>query len=195
LRGNPAPKLQVGCGPFSLDGWLNTDLLSGDIYLNAEKKLPFENDSFNFIFCEHFIEHLYGDNGLKFLKECHRILRIGGVIRITTPDLEKLIELYFDTNPFARREECLRVIYGQESKLSPCEFFNNYMHNWGHKFIYDRESIASMLTKIGFTNLTFCDNKRSNHEALINLERHFEDYARLNPAETLIIEAEKQQER
>jgi predicted SAM-dependent methyltransferase len=192
VRNTSVPKLQIGCGYNFLNGWLNADIISGDIYLNATKIMPFKDKTFDFIFCEHFIEHISIDNSLKFLKECYRILKKGGIIRITTPDLEKLIKLYFDTNEFVKREELMRVIYGKEASLSPCELFNNYMHHWRHKFIYDKNFLASILMKTGFTNLTFCENKKSNHEALVNLEIHYEDYAWLNPAETFIIEAEKE---
>ena len=149
------------------------------------------NNTFSFIFCEHFIEHLSVDDGPKFLKECYRILRVGGILRITTPDLNKLIRLYFDVNEFAKREEVMKVIYGKEANLPPCEMFNNYMRRWGHKFIYDTEFLTSILKKAGFTNFTFCENKKSNHEDLANIERHYEDYKWMNPAETITIEAEK----
>jgi predicted SAM-dependent methyltransferase len=191
LRNNPEPKLQVGCGPNSLEGWLNADLIYGDIYVNATKKLPFGDNTLNFVFCEHLIEHFSKKEGFRLLKESYRVLKIGGIIRITTPDLQKLIRLYFDTNQFAKREDCIRVIYGSEARLSTCEYFNNYMHRWGHKFIYDEQFIRTVLTQIGYANLTFCNNKESKHKALLNLEKHFEKYPWLNQAETLIVEAEK----
>ena len=191
LRNHSEPKLQVGCGYNFLNGWLNADLSSGDIYLNAKKKMPFKDNGFNFIFCEHFLEHLSLTGGLKFLKECHRILKTDGIIRITTPDLEKLIDLYFDKNRFVKRQELIEMLYGKEASLSSCELFNNHMHNWRHKFIYDKNFITVTLTKIGFKDVTFCENKKSEHKELVNLERHNEKYEWLNPAETLITEARK----
>ena len=162
LRDHSEPKLQVGCGSNFLTGWLNADITSGDIYFNAEKKMPVKDEVFNFVFCEHFLEHLSLTSSSKFLKECHRILKTGGIIRITTPDLEKLIDLYFDKNSFVKRQELIKTLYGEKATLSSCELFNNYMHNWGHKFIYDKSFITLTLTKIGFKDITFCENKKAN---------------------------------
>jgi len=191
LKNAPVARLQIGCGHNFLKGWLNADIIAGDIYLNARKKMPFRDDTFDFIYCEHFIEHLSANDGLKFLIECRRILKIRGIIRITTPDLEKLIKLYFDKNKFVKREELIKVIYGKEGTILPCELFNNYMHRWGHQFIYDKEFITSTLEEAGFASLASCENKKSNNEYLANLERHYEGCDWLNPAETLIIEAMK----
>jgi len=190
LKNNKKAKLQVGCGNNFLNGWLNADIVSGDIYLNAERRMPFKANTFDFIFCEHLIEHLIKESGLKFLKECHRILKTGGVIRITAPDLEKIIDLYYDRNKYVKRQELIEK-YGKGAQLQPCELFNDYMHNWGHKFIYDKNLIALTLATIGFTDITFCDNKKSIYLELNGLERHLEEYRFLNPAETFIVEGRK----
>jgi SAM-dependent methyltransferase len=189
LRQTPVPKLQVGCGSNSLKGWLNADIVSGDIYMNATKRMPFCDRTFDFIFCEHFIEHISLGESFQFLQECFRILKINGVIRITTPDLEKLIEIYFDTNKFASREDFIRI-NSDKVRISPCELFNRYFGH-DHKFIYNKEFIQSVLMKIGFVNSTFCSCNKSNHVELVNVEGHASEYEWLNPAETLTIEAER----
>jgi len=152
--------------------------------------MPFKANTFDFIFCEHLIEHLTKESGLKFLKECHRILKTGGVIRITAPDLEKIIDLYYDRNKYVKRQKLIEM-YGKGAQLQPCELFNDYMHNWGHKFIYDKNLIALTLANIGFTDITFCDYKKSSYLELSGLERHLEEYRFLNSAETFIVEGRK----
>jgi hypothetical protein len=42
------PRLQLGAGPHALPGWLNSDLISGDIYLDLGRRLPLPNQSFTF---------------------------------------------------------------------------------------------------------------------------------------------------
>jgi len=190
LKNHDKAKLQVGCGNNLLNGWLNADIVSGDIYLSAKRTMPFRANTFDFIFCEHLIEHLIKENGLKFLKECYRILRAGGVIRITSPDLEKIIDLYYDRNKYMKRQKLIEM-YGKGDQLQPCELFNDYMHNWGHKFIYDKNLIALTLSTIGFEDITFCDCKKSSYLELNGLERHLEEYRSLNLAETFIVECRK----
>lgn len=190
FKRNPITRLQVGCGQNRLEGWLNADLAAGDIYFNAKRRMPFNDNSFNFIFFEHFIEHLDKENGFRFLTDCFRVLKTNGIIRITSPDLEKIIDIYYDRNQFVTRQEVIDA-YGKGSDLEPCELFNDYMHQWGHKFIYDRKMIESTLADIGFDEITFCDCKKSKHKELTNLERHLEKHSFLNPAETFVVEAKK----
>ena len=53
-------KLHVGCGEIYLEDWINIDIESpkADLIHDLRKPLPFEDDSIDFIYNEHFIEHL-----------------------------------------------------------------------------------------------------------------------------------------
>src|SRR5205814_992975 len=55
---------------------------------------PLPDASFDFVFSEHMLEHLSYEEGLACLRECRRVLRPGGRIRIATPSLERLARLY-----------------------------------------------------------------------------------------------------
>jgi predicted SAM-dependent methyltransferase len=97
LRHPGVRKLHLGCGGNILSGWLNTDLEPGSsdvARVDLTERLPFEDACFNYIFSEHVIEHLSYSQGLGMLSECHRVLRSGGRIRISTPDLAFLVDLY-----------------------------------------------------------------------------------------------------
>lgn len=97
LASNDIPKLQIGAGNNPITGWLNTDLepLSEDIlYINALEAMPFDDQVMDYVFCEHMIEHIDYKGGLFMLRECHRILKPGGKIRIATPDVERIVGLY-----------------------------------------------------------------------------------------------------
>ena len=59
-----------------------------DFYYKKGDSLPFNNDSINFIFSEHFLEHLFFDESLSLLRECYRILKPFGVIRTSVPDAD-----------------------------------------------------------------------------------------------------------
>jgi predicted SAM-dependent methyltransferase len=51
-------------------------------------QLQFDDNSFDFIYSEHFFEHLFADEAIALLAECHRILKPKGVIRIVVPDAD-----------------------------------------------------------------------------------------------------------
>ena len=60
LRTAQRPSLHIGCGGNVHAGWLNTDLYNSeaDTYLDATKRFPFEDQTFERVFSEHLIEHL-----------------------------------------------------------------------------------------------------------------------------------------
>ncbi len=84
-------KLQLGCGPHHLrDDWWNTDLRKFpgiDEQLDATSDWRWENQ-LEFIYAEHFIEHLDIIGAFKFAANSHRALKVGGRVRISTPSLE-----------------------------------------------------------------------------------------------------------
>lgn len=113
--------LQIGgdtwnrCGP----GWLNIDgnfdrgdgALFPDVIftddtvrhnmkhiITGESRLPFADNSVQYVYSEHMLEHLLpSGGGLMFLREAWRVLAPGGVLRLVTPDLDKRVWLY--SNP------------------------------------------------------------------------------------------------
>lgn len=78
-------KLNVGCGSNFLPGFINTDA-----ELDITKPLPHEDDSVSFILAEHVVEHVSGPDAFRFMEECHRVLKIGGTLRICVPELTRL---------------------------------------------------------------------------------------------------------
>ena len=59
-----------------------------EFYYQPNGKLEFEDNTFDFIFSEHFFEHLFLDESVELLEECYRILKPHGVIRIVVPDAD-----------------------------------------------------------------------------------------------------------
>src|SRR5262245_6313463 len=89
-------KLHVGCGNNILGGWLNSDYCPSDsrvIHVDATKPFPFVENLFDYVFSEHMIEHVSYLGGLSLLAEACRVLKPGGKIRISTPDLAFLVNL------------------------------------------------------------------------------------------------------
>lgn len=80
-------KVNLGCGEEYKKGWINVDIdktAKADKYCDFNEKLPFENESVDYILCEQVIEHL--DKPIQFLCECHRILKTEGVLRLLFPN-------------------------------------------------------------------------------------------------------------
>lgn len=80
-------KLNFGCGKNKLTGWQNYDM---DI--DIRDPLPFEDASVDFVFAEHVVEHVTSAQAQLFFGECYRVLREGGVLRITVPCITQAYE-------------------------------------------------------------------------------------------------------
>ena len=194
-KNNEIKKLQIGGGNHFKKGWLNGDILNGDIYLDATKKFTIESSSFNYIFAEQFIEHLDFESGKKCLKECFRVLKPNGIVRIATPDLKGLLTIYNNTNSVVNSIEVLnrhKKNHNQDC-LNLCHFLNDNFRFWGHSFIYDIETLETLLLDIGFQNINHVQFGVSNYPELNELEIHA-DTEWMKSAYQIIIEVKKPNE-
>jgi predicted SAM-dependent methyltransferase len=198
LEAHSSRKLQLGAGPNILPGWLNTDLFPESreiVFVDAATPLPFDDCSFDRVFSEHLIEHLEYRQGALMLRECFRVLRPGGRIRIATPDLRFLIELY---NP-EKSELQVRYVSWAAREFAPDaraaqEVFviNNFFRAWGHQFIYDRQALQEAMRGAGFTGFGPCRVGESDDRNLRGLEAHGRQIPEeFNELETLVLEGVK----
>jgi predicted SAM-dependent methyltransferase len=74
-------------------GWQGIDQVNGQM-IDKNTRFPFDNNSINYVYTEHFIEHIDDKTWDNLLKESSRVLVEGGKIRIITPDFEKLLFKY-----------------------------------------------------------------------------------------------------
>jgi len=89
--------LNLGCGSRYHDAWTNIDFVSSRINVighNLLKGIPYPDNSFDVAYHSHVLEHFSKSDGRNFIKECFRVLRPNGVIRIAVPDLERIAEEY-----------------------------------------------------------------------------------------------------
>ena len=168
-------KLHLGCGRNILGGWINTDYntakFSGSDYLDVTKKFPYDNNSVDYIFSEHMIEHITYHEGKFMLEESFRVLKSGGKIRISTPDLKFLIKLYNEDKTELQKRY---IEYSfKEYKLdgnSDTFVINNFHRDWGHIFIYDEKTLKSLFESIGFFDLKCYGLMESDDEELMGVE-------------------------
>ncbi len=136
--------VNLGGGNNTLDGCLTVDIKPrADAYVDITKPLPFTDNSIDGIFCEEVIEHIKFDNGYQLLKECFRILKPDGVIRLSTPDL----------NWFASRVS---------QSIKTCDEINTVFYNHGHRYLYTQEALYFYCQEVGFTNLKISKYQDSN---------------------------------
>lgn len=177
------PRLNLGCGPHCVPGWLNADKFApeADVYLDVEEPFPFADAQFELVYSEHMLEHVPVDAVPGVLHEIHRVVRPGGVCRITVPDLELHARRYvegdrafsdailrsFDAKRERRPEKYWLVRSPGGAFMSrACSRF------YGHQWMYDFETLGSCLEEVGFTKVEKCrfGESLSPHAAALDLE-------------------------
>ena len=159
-------KLHLGCGQNYIENWINIDSHSPykiDLCYDLRNPLPYHEESVDFIFNEHFIEHLTLNEGLVFLKECYRVLKINGVLRISTPSLNWLVSMYVAN----KLDEWKDVGFMPTTK---CNLMNEGMRSWEHIYIYDYEQLVSVLENASFKQIYSVPWRKSIYEELNGLE-------------------------
>lgn len=196
IASNSVRKLQIGAGTNFLRGWLNTDIepRKDQVYLDATAAFPIPQNSFDYVFAEQLIEHLTLTQGQAMLRECHRILRAGGKIRIATPNLTTLARFFTGKNESDHRHLQLQI---QATHLSTvptpeCEVLNMEMHFFGHSYLYDPDSLRAVLSAAGFQNVQIADVGLSSDPALSGIDSHGRVIGdELNRYITMVVEASK----
>lgn len=89
--------LNLGCGYRFHPDWENVDLIATGPNVRVHdlhEKTPYPDETFDVVYHSHVLEHFSRRPALTFLRECYRVLKRGGVIRVAVPDLEKITRLY-----------------------------------------------------------------------------------------------------
>lgn len=198
LASCPRAKLQIGSGRNYLDGWLNTDFEPEDnryVFMDATQVFPFQSDTFSFVFNEHIIEHISYEGGQNLLAESFRVLKPGGVIRVATPNLANLLQLFeADLTDTQKRyiQWSISEYFPKIDSQLPSFVLNNFMRQWGHLFVYDPPSLQFSLEGAGFTEVHLVSVGESQHPELRGIEKHGSIIGdEFNLLETMVMEGTK----
>jgi predicted SAM-dependent methyltransferase len=129
------------------------------------------------------------------LRECLRVLKPGGRIRISTPNLANIASLM--ANPDA--EDAAHYIKRVSAKYIPLNtrhlpgfVVNNFFWDFWHLFVYDPDTLRQALEEAGFTPSSSMPSGKSTAPDLCGLERHQAAVgADLDAFETMIFEGIK----
>jgi len=94
--------LNFGCGRQFSDSaeWENIDFISPCAkvkHVDLCHMWPYKDNTFDFAYSSHVLEHFSPDEALFVLKEANRVLKPGGILRTVVPDLEKSAREYIRT--------------------------------------------------------------------------------------------------
>jgi predicted SAM-dependent methyltransferase len=90
-------KLGYGARYSSAAEWTNLDFVSSVIrviFHNLLMCLPCKNETFDFDYNSHVLEHFSKEDGAKLIEECYRVLKLDGTIRTAIPYFEQIAKNY-----------------------------------------------------------------------------------------------------
>lgn len=157
-------RVQVGCGPNNIfPDWWNVDIrqFKGiDQVMDVTEPWSWSGH-LDYVYAEHFLEHLTFDQAIKFLSHAGKALKVGGKLRLTTPSLEWVLKSHFSFED-----------HGDEKTLQQTWGVNRAFHGWGHQFLYSKVMLKNLLEAMGFDEVTFFNYGESDDPELMDLERH-----------------------
>ena len=163
---------------------------SNIIRRDVRKGVPLLNESVDFVYSSHFLEHLTHVEASKLIKDCYRILKPGGWIRLVCPDLRLFARKYLEGDisyPLFHASNKARLSQGFIESLSLVDsrsilekFFSP---GFSHSYMYDFDSIANLLSESGFRVINECSFRKGVTPDLDKLDNR--------PDESLFVEAQK----
>lgn len=148
-RGIPV-RLEIGSGP-RLPGWVTLDRNpAAHVQHDLNAPLPFPDASVDEIYSSHVFEHFsYPTPLLAIVRECHRVLRTGGTIRVAVPDASIYLRAYADPAAFDRERFCSEPVGLSWRNRMDVVNFIAYL-GADHKYMFDQENLLDLLTEAGF---------------------------------------------
>lgn len=145
-------KLHLGCFKKKIHGFINVDIredVEPDVVDDILTLTKFGSDSADLIYACHVLEHTSREGSMKALARWFEVLKVGGTLRISVPDIKASCEYYLENGD-------LRVLqamfYG--SQKHPYDFHYN---GW------DQKTLTEDLEKIGFKNVRLYDWRNTEH--------------------------------
>ena len=177
-------KINLGCGPDGVDGWINYDwgwlpflgklpiirrilIMFGvlgrsydrqwpkTILHDLRRGIPLSDKSVDWIYSSNFLEHLERYETEKLLGECWRVLKKNGRMRIVIPDIVKVIDKY---NKSGNADVFCREFYGFDKDKTTGVGKSAIR---GHQWMYDFESLSELLKRVWFSEIKKSAYRRS----------------------------------
>jgi predicted SAM-dependent methyltransferase len=135
--------LHLGCGPINHAGFINIDAVPAP-HIHDVRQIDdlslFKEDTVDLIYASHCLEHFGHRKVPEVLREWYRVLKTGGILRLSVPDFDLLLNIYKDNGNDINA--IIQLLMGGQ----------DYEYNF-HKVVFTKTSLASLLRSIGFIEI------------------------------------------
>lgn len=125
---------------------------------DASKGLRYPDGSVEAIYTSHMLEHLPRGVAERLLRECARVLRSGGLLRIAVPDLRAYATAYLASTKDDAADEFMRTtLLGREASPSGFGRLTAAVTGASHLWMYDTSSLEALCRASGFKDTNVCE--------------------------------------
>ena len=156
-------------------GWISTNYnVFAPIFFDGTSKI-LPKRKLKAIYLDNVIEHIPRERAESFLKNCHKMLAQGGILRIATPDFAGFIEKYNEKDSVFLEMYRNELVGQKNIKIHNfIDPLRSVLMDWGHLagYVYDDQTLTDLLIISGFEskNISRCLPGRSNFVFLSELE-------------------------
>jgi hypothetical protein len=167
--------LHIGSGTNHVIGWQNIDIVNTpgvtDITCDVTHCIPFANDSCQLIYHEHLLEHFDVKTAVDFLIECKRVLMVGGIMRISVPDIWQVVD-ECNVLDVALLHKIFPELLDMYAPFYPsaAAYLSAYFYGYGHKHAYDLYELKYRLWQSGLTLKSAVNFGESTNHLLCNID-------------------------
>jgi predicted SAM-dependent methyltransferase len=146
--------IHIGCGTTNSPEFVNIDarplahihIATDDITSLSD----FETGTVDMVYMCHILEHIKRNDLKRVLSEMKRVLKIGGVLRLSVPDFDRLVEVYNasgkDINAISKQ-----LMGGQDHEYNI------------HYSVFNRRRLSDLLKEVGFREVVPWDPDNCEH--------------------------------
>lgn len=145
-------KLHLGCGKVYIPGFVHIDLMDFkhiDYKRSVDDLSIFEDNSVDLIYACHVLEHFKRADMDRVLGEWFRVLKPGGVLRVSVPGFEEIVAVYQKYKDF-------------KLVLGPLMGGQTYLYNF-HNMLFDFNFLRELLQRVGFGTVEKYDWRKTEH--------------------------------
>lgn len=142
-------QVEIGAGPRKRTGFITLDCsIKCDVPWDLRLGLPFKDGRFDLIYAEHVLEHFDYADLCMLLQSAFRILKPGGLLKVSVPDVSLYVDALSASGAGFRTDLC-----PHKPALhyhTPIDYLNYMFYmNGEHRIMFDRNNIEAILRKCG----------------------------------------------
>jgi len=144
--------IHLGCGNINAPDFINVDIMIAPHihYVSDVTNLSMFSDEFaDLVYASHVLEHIPPENQVRVLWEWRRVLKKGGVLRLSVPGFDHMIEIYKASSRDIRR--IMVPLLGRDVGYNP------------HCSVFNEQYLSELLREVGFSEIRTWNPKAVKH--------------------------------